>query len=362
MQVLEINMDNCKIYEKYESDFNSRKGPLVSIVTTAYNNIRFNEKYFETVNNQTYKNIETIFVDNLSPDDTVQDALNRLKNGKVVASLVNTGCAGGNNLGAWVSKGKYIFLLGPDTWSDPECVAMLVHAAEKNDNNIYTSRQMTYDGKGFISCGVSADIFGYPARAYTNDGKKQIRKVFYADGTSVFMKLVNYKKLGMMDESTFLFAEDVDLSWKARIAGMDIVPVPESVLYHFSGGAIGIGGYPSGEKYETNRKRRFMAERNIIRNNIKNHSLVNIMWVIPFYLLINFAESVSLLFTGQFKSIFPTYFKAYWWNLANLKNTIEKRRQINKIRVTSDNGVMKVMNVVPSKLYALLELGVPKVS
>ena len=49
-------------------------------------------------------------------------------------------------------------------------------------------------------------------------------------------------------------------------------------------------------------------------------------------------------------------------NLANLKNTIEKRRQINKIRVTSDNRIMKVMNVVPSKFYALLELGVPKVS
>ncbi|PIS23252.1 hypothetical protein COT49_00985 [candidate division WWE3 bacterium CG08_land_8_20_14_0_20_40_13] len=337
--------------------------PLVSIVTTAYKNEKFNERYFNTVNKQSYPNIEVIFVDNLSPDNTASDAKERIKKGRVVESPTNSGCADGNNLGVLNATGKYIFLLGPDTWVDKECVGKLVAEAEKDDNQIYTSKQMTYDGKEFISCGISADLFGYPARTYSRDGKKQLKKIFYADGSSVFMKRENYLKVGMMDEATFLFAEDVDLSWKARMLGMSVIPVPESIVYHFSGGAIGIGGYPgSKEKYVTNCRRRFLAERNIIRNILKNYSILNVWWVLLYYLSINLVEIAALVLTGQALSAFNSYFKAYIWNIRNIKDTIKKRKEIQRIRTASDWEVMRSMYFFPHKVLAFLELGIPKVT
>ena len=351
------------VYKKDPLSFSNKKNPLVSVVTTAYNNEKFNKKYFNTINNQTYKNIEVIFVDNLSTDNTVEDAKNRLKRGKVVASKVNTGCAGGNNLGVLEAKGKYIFLLGPDTWIDRRCVESLVKKVEKNDNNVYAARQMTYDGKEFISCGISGDLFGYPARTYSLDGKKQKRKIFYADGSGIFILRKNYEKVGMMDEETFLFAEDVDLSWKCHMIGMDVVPVHGAIIYHYSGGAVGIGGYPKGGgKYETNSNRRFMAERNIIRNILKNYRWWNILWVLPFYILINVFEMVAMVATGQFSAITKTYIKAYIWNLINLKSTLKKRGFIQKIRTVGDLGVIRKMHLFPHKYYALLELGVPKIN
>jgi len=339
------------------------KEPLVSIVTTAYKNERFNQKYFDSVNNQSYPNIEVIFVDSLSPDNTVVDAQKRIKRGQVVVSPTNAGCAAGNNLGVLNATGKYIFLLGPDTWTDPKCVELLVKAAEKDDEQIYTARQMTYDGKEFISCGIAADIFGYPARTYSRDGKKRLKKIFYADGTSVFMKRENYIKIGMMDEVTFLFAEDVDLSWKAHLMGMSVIPVFDSVIYHFSGGSVGIGGYPnSKEKYVTNSNRRFLAERNIIRNILKNYSIWNVWWILLYYFCINIVEAVALVLTGQASSAYNSYFRAYVWNIKNIKSTFSKRKQIQQIRTVGDIEVMKNMYFLPHKILAFLELGVPKVT
>ncbi len=351
-----------KVVVKYDKRLNRAGGPLVSIVTTAYKNERFNEKYFDSVHEQTYKNVEVIFVDNQSPDATTEGARKMIRNGKVVTSAVNKGCAGGNNVGVIESSGKYIFLMGPDAWADEYCVEKLVEVAEKNENYICVPRQMTYDGENFISCGIAADLFGYPARTYTKDGKIQIRRAFYADGSGVFMTRENYLKVGMMDKETFLFAEDVDLSWKAHLLGMDVIPVPSAVVYHFSGGSVGTHGTVGEGKYETRYHRRFMAERNIIRNVLKNYSWWNVLWILPYYLTVNAAEMIAMVLTGQPGAIFNTYVKAYIWNAQNIKSTMAKRRFIQNTRTAPDFEVMKKMNFIPHKLYALLELGVPKIT
>jgi len=355
-------MHKKEVFEKYQPGFNKLKGPLVSIVTTAYKNETFNKKYFDSVNKQTYKNVETIFVDSASPDNTVEEAKALIKRGKVIASKDNIGCPAGLNLAAKEALGKYVCVIGPDVWLDKDCIRLLVEAAEKKEDAIYVPWQMSYDGKEFLSCGIAADLFGYPERAYTPDGKKQIRQVFYADN-GIFLTRKNYVKLGMMDEEHFLFAEDVDLSWKAHMLGMPVIPIPKSVLYHFSGGSVGIGGFPKGgEKYQTTTNRRFLAERNIIRNILKNYKWWNIIWVLPYYVLINIAEMFALILSGQASAITETYIKAYIWNIKNYKSMLRKRKHIQRIRTVGDFEVMKLMGKVPGKFYALLELGIPKVS
>lgn len=353
----------CKLVEKFSSPSYRSDIPLVSIVTTAYKNKEFNKKYFDSVKAQTYPNIEVIFVDNMSPDDTTEDAVEKTKDGKVITSKTNDGCAAGNNLGARHATGKYLFFMGPDAWADSNCVEELVNRAEESagSNTVLSAFQYTYDGSGVISCGVATDILGYPLRTYTRDGSVQLRQVFYADGSGIFITRENYIKLGMMDERTFLFAEDVDLSWKSHMFGLQVLPVKQAKLYHFSGGAVGIGGYPKGGSYVTNTHRRFLAERNMISNLLKNYSLLSLIWVLPLYVLINLAEMAALLVTKQGETIKDTYIKAYVWNINNFYKTMEKRRYVQKNRTKNDLYVFKHMNFVPAKLMALLEIGMPKI-
>lgn len=352
------------IYEKRGLYHITDSQPLVSIITPAYNNTRFSAKYFETINKQTYPNIEVIYSDQHSEDDTYENAKPLLKYGKILKVSVDFGCAAGNNRCVKQAAGKYVFLLGPDTWIDEKCVENMVKAALESENRIYTPRQMSYDGTVFLSCGIAADLFGYPARTYTADGSKQIRKIFYADGTGIFMTRENYLKLGMMDESTFLYAEDVDLSWKANLCGMSVVPVHNALVYHWSGGSIGgMGNYIKDlSNYETKVSRRFLAERNIIRNIIKNYRWWNVPWVLALYVVINFFEFLALTLTGQFESAVKSYINAYIWNIENIKSTLEKRKHIQSIRTVGDWDVIKKMHITPHKLLAFLELGVPKVN
>ena len=357
-----IKKKNVEIFQKSNGSLNKLVGPLVSIVTTAYNNEKFNEKYFDSLNNQTYRKFEVIFVDNLSPDKTREDAIRRLKNGKIVYSKINLGCAGGNNLGVKEAKGKYIFLLGPDTHVDSKCIERLVHSAKSSDNYIYAPRQMTYDGKSLIGCGIATDIFGYPRKTYEKNGTLLTQKLFYADGTGIFMTRKNYIKIGGMDEGTFLFAEDVELSWRAHLHGMGLVPVMDSIVYHWSGGAVGVGGFPKGKVYETNSHRRFLAEKNIIRNILKNYQWWNLFWGLPMYLSINILAMITLFLVGQRHAISKTYLKAYWWNIQNFKSTLIERRKIQKSRTVGDRHIFKLMTFFPSKFRIIKEIGIPKIN
>lgn len=350
-----------EVFTRYEPGFELLPGPRVSVVTTAYNNEKFNPKYFEMINSQSYSNIEVIFVDNNSADRTVASAKRLLRNGKIIASKINSGCAGGNNLGATEAEGSLLFFFAPDAWMDPYCVERLVKVSKEHPGDVLAPKQMSYDGITFISCGLAVDFLGYPQRTHTADGEKQLRRVFFADGSGIFLAKENYFLLGMMDEATFLFHEDVDLSWKAHLLGLGVVPVAEAVIYHWIGASIGMSGFPRrGEIFRTNYNRRFLAERNMIRNILKNYEALNLFWILPVYLLINLAEMVLLLFFGQGKSVFKVYLRSYWWNVANLKSTRQKRRQIQVLRKVSDVAIFGQVYFFPSKLRALLEIGIPR--
>lgn len=355
---------NFEVWSKHEArskNIDANKFPLVSIVSVSYNSAKFNKKYFDSINSQTYENIEVILVDNNSNDNTVEEAKKLLRIGKIIDSKINSGLPAGINTAVNNSSGYYVCIIGHDVWLESDCIGKLVTEAQKNSNAIYVPQQRSYDGLNFLSCGIAVDVFGYPARAYTPDGKKKIRQIFTADN-GIFLTKDNFNKLGGMDEEHFLFAEDIDLSWKAQLLNFSVIPVSDAILHHFSGGSIGIGGFPKDSKYKTNVSRRYLAERNIIRNILKNYEWKNVLWILPLYITINIVEVFALIVSGQFGVSYKAYLKAYIWNIQNIKSTLNKRRYIQKIRILSDSEIMKLMIKMPSKFLALMELGIPAVS
>lgn len=337
--------------------------PVVSVLIVTYNSEEFLTKLLLSIAEQAYKNIEVILVDNASSDGSVAVAKAHIGRGIVIENETNAGFPAANNLGVEHARGKFIFLLNPDTFIDPACVEELLANATFNERNLYAPKQMTYSGSEFISMGVAADIFGYPVRAYTRiSPHNNIRVPFYADGAAMFLSRKTYVDLKGMDEGHFLFMEDVELSWKAHLTGRKIIPVGSSIVYHFSGGSTGEGGHPKEGKYTTNIERRFLAEKNIIRNILKFYRWYNILWILPLYGSINVAEIVLFLIMGQYRGVIKTYIGSYVWNVANFNSTLIKRREIQQIRTVDDRYIIRHMQLVPGKLYALLEIGIPKVN
>jgi len=213
--------------------------------------------------------------------------------------------------------------------------------------------QLGYDDKKFLNCGLGLDVFGFPINEGTD------KKFFYADGAAIFMYKKDFISLGMFDEGLFMIMEDIDLSWKARLLGVSLERVKNAVIYHKSGHAIGTGGRET-DGFSTTLFRRYHGEKNIIRNELKNYSLLNLIWVLPINLLINLSETTLFLLLGK-RELALVYVRAYIWNIKNIRDTLKKRSWIQSRRVVGDSSIINSMYKGSARLKLLLEAGVPRV-
>jgi len=199
------------------------------------------------------------------------------------------------------------------------------------------------------------DIFSYP---YSDQNDYRKTKLFYADGAALFLKKSDFMDIGMFDERLFMFIEDVDLSWRAQLMGFRVISCWNAKLYHYHGGTARLDLSES-KQYVSSHFRRYLNERNVMRNIIKNYSFPLAFFVLVFLLFFHMGEIILLLITGN-ASVVKCYFAAYWWNLKNLGNSLKIRKIIQKKRIVSDWELLKRMYWTYSKLYMFIKIGMPK--
>jgi hypothetical protein len=93
-------------------------------------------------------------------------------------------------------------------------------------------------------------------------------------------------------------------------------------------------------------------------NLIKNYKLMNLLWVIPLFMIQSFFESIFYLVTGNFKA-FKSILMAIYWNIINIRDTFKKRIIVQKSRKIGDYVMLKKMSFGINKLKALFIIGLP---
>lgn len=326
----------------------------VSIIIPNYNGLFFLKKCIRAIERQTYKNIETVVVDNNSTDQTVIYLKKKYPKVKIIKNKLNNGFAKANNQGAIKAIGDYLFFLNNDTELINNTVEILLKSYKpKSILSAYQipSRNTKIQGRA----GAGMDIFGYP---YSNQSDKRKTKLFYADGAALFLKKSDFIELGMFDEQLFMFIEDVDLSWRAQLRGFTIISCWDAKLYHYHGGTAKLD-LNSSKQYISSYFRRYLNERNVIRNVIKNYSLAVLIIILPLLLFFHIGEITFLLVTRNLKVV-KCYFAAYWWNIKNINDTLKSRASIQKNRVVSDWEILKRVYWNYSKLLMFIKIGIPK--
>jgi len=111
-----------------------RNNPLVSILIPSYNRADFLGFAIDSALAQTYQNIEIIVHDDASTDKTpdLLKKYKRIERVRVITTKTNHGMIGGWNYLVRFAKGEYLKFLASDDLLDPECIAVLVEAAQKN--------------------------------------------------------------------------------------------------------------------------------------------------------------------------------------------------------------------------------------
>ncbi len=211
---------------------------LFSIVIPNWNGARFLPTCLDALKKQTYPHVEVIVVDNASSDGS-QDLLKRdYAWVKLVDLPENRGFTGACNAGIHAAQGEFIALLNNDTEADPGWVAAVVDAFQRYpDIGSVASKMLLFDQRDHIH--TAGDFFTRDGRAgnrgvWQADGGQFDREeyVFSACGGSSVYRRALLDQVGLLDDDFFFSLEDVDLGWRAQLAGWRCLYTPAAIVYH----------------------------------------------------------------------------------------------------------------------------------
>lgn len=149
--------------------------PLVSVVIPVYNVQDYLEECFNTIANQTYRNIEIILVDDGSKDSSgkIADTLAQSESRATVIHKKNGGLSDARNAGMKIAKGKYITFIDSDDYIDKTFIESLVKLSEDTNADI-------------AQCNNSRD----PAKLSTGSSKHTA-----ISGHDAFVELMKFKTI-----------------------------------------------------------------------------------------------------------------------------------------------------------------------
>ncbi len=221
----------------------SHSSPLISVILVNYNSWPDIDDCLKSLEEQTYRPLEVIVVDNASHADQ-KTALKKQKyklDIKFIWSEKNTGFTGGCNLGAAQAKGQYVALLNPDAIAEPDWLVRLAKVLDSlpavgiTVGKIYrvgdSPVKNRFDSAGSLYNQIgSAWSRGYLEKDTGQYDKEEEIPMATAGGFLFRREILDQTYL--FDDSFFMYMEEFDFCLRARQLGYKIIYTPQAILYH----------------------------------------------------------------------------------------------------------------------------------
>jgi hypothetical protein len=197
--------------------------------------------------------LETIVVDNASSDDSVALVRSKYPNVIVIANEANLGFTGGNNRGLEASHGRYVMVLNPDTEMIGDAIDRLIDYLDAHANVSAIGPQLLNPDRAIqssrrrfptLATGLfeSTWLQGLAPRSvlqrfYMDDvSPDATQEVDWLTGACTVFKKSVLDQVGVYDDKNFfMYSEEVDLCKRVKMAGGQIVYLPEAKVIHYIG-------------------------------------------------------------------------------------------------------------------------------
>jgi GT2 family glycosyltransferase len=192
----------------------------------------------DSLRRQSYPHYEVIVVDNGSTDGSLALLERGYPEVRALALGENRGFAGACNAGMRAASGDFVALLNNDTEVDPQWLAEVVAAFERHpEAGLIASKMLLFDRRDtFHTAGDFYRADGIPGNrgVWERDEGQYDREeaVFSACGGSAAYRRTMLEEVGLLDEDFFYSCEDMDLAWRAQLAGWRCIYAPRAVVYH----------------------------------------------------------------------------------------------------------------------------------
>ncbi len=212
--------------------------PHFSVVIPNWNGKHFLTTCLDAIGRQSLPNIEVIIVDNASSDGSQQFIKGAYPGFQLVELERNRGFTGACNHGMDLASGEFIALLNNDTEVQQDWAAEVVAAFEQHPEvGIVASKMLLFDQRCRFH--TAGDFFTNDGRAgnrgawETDTGQyDRAEYVFSACGGSAAYRRSMLEEIGTLDDDFFFLLEDVDLAWRAQLAGYRVWYTPTAIVYH----------------------------------------------------------------------------------------------------------------------------------
>jgi GT2 family glycosyltransferase len=246
--------------------------PRVSVIVVNYNGLRHIPDCLDSLSRQTLAaNLwEAIVVDNGSTDGSVAYIQQAHPWVQVIELKRNAGFAAGNNAGLRLARGPFVALLNNDAVAAPQWLERLLRAAERvpDIGGVAGKIRFRHDPDLLNSAGLMLSWNGYGEdRGFHQRDLGQFdqpAEVFGACGASLLLRRAMLDDVGVFDEALFMYYEDLDLAWRARLRGWRFVYEPRAEVWHVHSATAG-----SRSPFF-----HFHDERNRVLVNVKNNAAV----------------------------------------------------------------------------------------
>jgi GT2 family glycosyltransferase len=227
----------------------------LSIVIVTWNGKKFIGECLNSLENyRRNPEAEIIVVDNASEDGTPELVRDLFPEVNLIMSKENLGFTRGNNLGIHGCSGKYVCLINPDVKVLDGCIEkMLAYMQENPRVGLLGPRMICTNGESDRSYMGAPTLWNLFCRALALDvlfpkskmfsgflmfyfDRNKIAEVDILNGWFWMTRREALVEVGLLDETLFMYADDLDWSKRFRDCGWKVVYFPEAEAIHYGGG------------------------------------------------------------------------------------------------------------------------------
>jgi len=206
----------------------------------------------------------------------------------------NLGFAGAVQRALEVARGEWVALVNDDARLEPDALARLLAAGERDARIGSVAAQVRFDSDSSLinSAGINVDSLGIATERLAGRPlveAEHAQEVFGACGCVALYRAEMLRAIGGFEERFFAYLEDVDVAWRARAAGWTAVYEPLAIAYHRGSASSGEG---SDIKY-------FLVGRNRVRVLARNATTWQLVRAFPAIVLYDLAYVAFVLVSDR---------------------------------------------------------------
>ena len=300
--------------------------PLVSVVIVNWNGRVHLERCLAVLAVQTLERFEVILVDNGSTDGSVEMIQRQFPRVRMISNSSNLGFAAANNVGIRASTADHIATLNNDTEPRPDWLERLLAPALADPSvGMVASKMIFAHRPGTInSAGIALDPAGIAWDRLGGEPDREggaVEEVFGPCAGAALYRRAMLDEVGLFDEEFFAYLEDLDLAWRARLAGWRALYAPTAVVSHVHS-ATGVEGSPF---------KNYHLGRNKLWTIAKNYPAPQLYLALPLIVAYDLAATLYGLATRRDLASL----RGRLAGMAGLPRQWPKRREVQRMRRVS---------------------------